>query len=104
MLDLFRKKTIEDLVASSEKNSFKKTLGAFDLIMIGIGCTIGTGVFVVTGVAAATYAGPAIALSYLLAAIVCVFAGLAYAELASMVPVSGSAYTYSYAVMGEFIG
>jgi APA family basic amino acid/polyamine antiporter len=104
MLDLFRKKTIEDLVASSEKNSFKKTLGAFDLIMIGIGCTIGTGVFVVTGVAAATYAGPAIALSYLLAAIVCVFAGLAYAELASMVPVSGSAYTYSYAVLGEFIG
>ena len=104
MLDLFRKKTIEDLVASSEKNSFKKTLGAFDLIMIGIGCTIGTGVFVVTGVAAATYAGPAIALSYLLAAIVCVFAGLAYAELASMVPVSGSAYTYSYAVLGEFVG
>ncbi len=104
MLDLFRKKTIEDLVASSEKNSFKKTLGAFDLILIGIGCTIGTGVFVVTGVAAATYAGPAIALSYLLAAIVCVFAGLAYAELASMVPVSGSAYTYSYAVLGEFVG
>ncbi len=104
MLDLFRKKTIEDLVAASEKNSFKKTLGAFDLILIGIGCTIGTGVFVVTGVAAATYAGPAIALSYLLAAIVCVFAGLAYAELASMVPVSGSAYTYSYAVLGEFVG
>ncbi len=104
MLDLFRKKTIEDLVASSEKNSFKKTLGAFDLILIGIGCTIGTGVFVVTGVAAATYAGPAIAISYLLAAIVCVFAGLAYAELASMVPVSGSAYTYSYAVLGEFVG
>ena len=72
--------------------------------MIGIGCTIGTGVFVVTGVAAATYAGPAIAISYLLAAIVCVFAGLAYAELASMVPVSGSAYTYSYAVLGEFVG
>ena len=104
MLDLFRKKTIEELVASSEKNSFKKTLGAFDLIMIGIGCTIGTGIFVVTGVAAATYAGPAIAISYLIAAIVCIFAGLAYAELASMVPVSGSAYTYSYAVLGEFIG
>jgi basic amino acid/polyamine antiporter, APA family len=103
MLELFRKKTIEELVASSEKNSLKKTLSAFDLIMIGIGCTIGTGIFVVTGVAAATYAGPAIAISYLIAAIVCIFAGLAYAELASMVPVSGSAYTYSYAVLGEFI-
>lgn len=104
MLDLFRKKTIEDLVASSKKNSLKKTLSAFDLVMIGIGCTIGTGIFVVTGVAAATYAGPAISISYLLAAIVCIFAGLAYAELASMVPVSGSAYTYSCAVLGEFIG
>ncbi len=71
--------------------------------MIGIGCTIGTGIFVVTGIAAATYAGPAISISYLIAAIVCIFAGLAYAELASMVPVSGSAYTYSYAVLGEFV-
>lgn len=103
MLDLFRKKTIDELVASAKKTSLKKTLGAFDLIMIGIGCTIGTGIFVVTGIAAATYAGPAIALSYLLAAVVCIFAGLAYAELASMVPVSGSAYTYSYAVLGEFL-
>jgi basic amino acid/polyamine antiporter, APA family len=103
MLNLFRKKNIEDLLALSAKNSFKKTLGAFDLIMLGIGCTIGTGIFVITGVAAATYAGPAISISYLIAAIVCIFAGLAYAELASMVPVSGSAYTYSYAVLGEFV-
>ena len=71
--------------------------------MIGIGCTIGTGIFVITGIAAAKYAGPAISISYLIAAIVCVFAGLAYAELASMVPVSGSAYTYSYAFLGEFV-
>ena len=102
-MSLFRKKSIQSLIANAEKNTLKKTLGAFDLIMIGIGCTIGTGIFVVTGVAAANYAGPAIALSYLLAAIACIFAGLAYAELASMVPVSGSAYTYTYAVMGEFV-
>ena len=102
-MSLFRKKSIQSLIANAEKNTLKKTLGAFDLIMIGIGCTIGTGIFVVTGVAAATYAGPAIAISYLLAAIACIFAGLAYAELASMVPVSGSAYTYTYAVMGEFV-
>jgi APA family basic amino acid/polyamine antiporter len=104
MLNIFRKKTIEELVAHAEKNALKKTLGAFDLILIGIGCTIGTGIFVVTGIAAALYAGPAIAISYLIAAIVCIFAGLAYAELASMVPVSGSAYTYSYATLGEFVG
>ncbi|MDX2083009.1 MAG: amino acid permease [Rickettsiales bacterium] len=102
-MSLLRKKTIQEILANAEKNTLKKTLGAFDLVMIGIGCTIGTGIFVVTGIAAATYAGPAIAISYFLAAVVCIFAGLAYAELASMVPVAGSAYTYSYAVLGEFI-
>ena len=96
-----RKKNISEIIANSKSNSLKKTLNAFDLIMIGIGCTIGTGIFVITGVAASNYAGPAISVSYLLAAIVCIFAGLAYAELASMVPVSGSAYTYSYVVLGE---
>lgn len=103
MLFLSRKKSIQSIIANAEKNTLKKTLGALDLVMIGIGCTIGTGIFVVTGIAAATYAGPAIAISYFLAAVACIFAGLAYAELASMVPVSGSAYTYSYAVLGEFI-
>ncbi len=98
-----RKKSIQAILENAEKNTLKKTMGVWDLIMIGIGCTIGTGIFVVTGIAAATYAGPAISVSYLLAAIACIFAGLAYAELASMVPVSGSAYTYSYAVLGEFI-
>jgi basic amino acid/polyamine antiporter, APA family len=102
-MNLFRKKSIKAILANAEKNTLKKTLGAFDLIMIGIGCTIGTGIFVITGVAAAKYAGPAISISYVLAAVACVFAALAYAELASMVPVAGSAYTYSYAVMGEFI-
>ncbi len=97
-----RKKSIQALLDNAKKNTLKKTLGAFDLVMIGIGCTIGTGIFVVTGIAAATYAGPAIAVSYFLAAVVCIFAGLAYAELASMVPVSGSAYTYTYVVLGEF--
>lgn len=102
-MSLFRKKDINEILANAKKNTLKKTLGAFDLIMIGIGCTIGTGIFVVTGIAAATYAGPAISISYFLAAVVCIFAGLAYAELASMVPVSGSAYTYSYVVLGEFV-
>jgi len=103
MKNLFRKKSISQILANAEKNTLKKTLGAFDLIMIGIGCTIGTGIFVVTGIAAAKYAGPAISISYLIAALSCIFAALAYAELASMVPVSGSAYTYSYAVLGEFV-
>ena len=102
-MSLFRKKSIHDILDNAEKSTLKKTLGAFDLIMIGIGCTIGTGIFVVTGIAAATYAGPAIAISYFLASVVCIFAGLAYAELASMVPVSGSAYTYTYVVLGEFV-
>jgi len=100
---LFRKKSLENILEGAKKNSFKKTLGVLDLVFIGIGSIIGTGIFVLTGQAAAEYAGPAIALSFLFSALVCVFAGLAYAELASMVPVSGSAYTYTYAVMGEFI-
>ncbi len=96
-MNLFRKKNLSSIIDGAKSGGMKKTLGVFDLVMIGIGCTIGTGIFVVTGIAAANYAGPAIALSYLLAAIVCIFAGLAYAEFA------GSAYTYSYVVLGEFI-
>lgn len=103
LMKLFRKKSIEALIESSKQNSFKKSLSAFDLIMIGIGCTIGTGIFVVTGTASAIHAGPAISISYLIGAIACLFAALAYAEIASMVPVSGSAYTYTYAIVGEFI-
>lgn len=103
MKSLFRTKSIENIIAGTEKSGLKKTLGALDLILLGIGCTIGTGIFVLTGVAAAKYAGPAIAISYLLSGIICMFAGLAYTELASTVPVSGSAYTYAYAVLGEFV-
>ena len=103
MKNLFRKKSIESVIDGAKKNTLKKTLGVFDLIFIGIGSIIGTGIFVLTGQAAAEHAGPAIAISFILSALVCVFAGLAYAELASMVPVSGSAYTYTYIVMGEFM-
>ena len=100
---LFRKKNLEEILNKNQKSDLKKTLGVFDLIMIGIGCTIGTGIFVITGVASAKYAGPAITISYTIASLVCLFSALAYAELASMVPISGSAYTYSYVVIGEFI-
>ena len=103
MKSIFRTKSIESIIAGAKKNSLQKTLGAFDLILLGIGCTIGTGIFVLTGIAAAEHGGPAISISYLLAGLVCVFAGLAYTELAAMVPVAGSAYTYSYTVLGEFI-
>ena len=100
---LFRKKSIADTLAGAKKNSLKRTLGAFDLIMFGVGCTIGTGIFVLTGIAAAKYAGPAIAISFVLAGLACMFAALAYTELAAMVPVAGSAYTYSYVVLGEIV-
>lgn len=103
MRSIFRRKSIESVLEGASKNSLKKTLGAFDLILLGIGCTIGTGIFVLTGVAAAEYAGPAISISYALAGLACMFAGLAYTELAAMVPVAGSAYTYSYIILGEFI-
>ena len=102
-MNLFRTKNLNKTIDSAKHSSLKKSLGAIDLVLLGIGCTIGTGIFVLTGIAAARYAGPAISLSYLFAAFACVFAALAYAELASMVPVSGSAYTYTYVVIGEFI-
>ncbi|MEQ1754651.1 MAG: amino acid permease [Micropepsaceae bacterium] len=80
----------------------KRSLGPLQLIAIGIGAIIGTGIFVITGTAAATYAGPAVLISFIIAGIGCVFAGLCYAELAAMIPVSGSAYTYAYAAFGRF--
>ncbi len=80
-----------------------KSLGAFDLILLGIGCVIGTGIFVLTGVAAAKYAGPAVTISFIISGLACALAGLAYAEFSSIVPASGSAYTYTYASLGEFI-
>ena len=85
------------------EHSLKRALGAGNLVSLGIGAIIGTGIFVLTGAAAAQYAGPAIVFSFILAAVGCVFAGLCYAEFASMIPVAGSAYTYGYATLGEII-
>jgi basic amino acid/polyamine antiporter, APA family len=104
-MNLFRKKSIQALIQEAGQKDviLKKDLGAFDLSMLGIGAIIGTGIFVLTGVAAAEHAGPALILSFILSGLACVFAALCYAEFASTVPVSGSAYTYSYATFGEVI-
>ena len=103
--DLFIRKTLAELEiqADSNHNSLKRHLTALNLTLLGVGCVIGAGIFVLTGTAAATHAGPAVALSFVLSAFGCLLAGLCYAEFASMIPVSGSAYTYGYATMGEFI-
>lgn len=103
MKGLFVRKSIETLMqeASTEERSLKKVLTPPGLVSLGIGGIIGAGIFVLTGQAAAQYAGPAIVLSFIVSGLACVFAGLCYAELASMIPVSGSAYTYSYATLGE---
>ena len=79
----------------------KRTLGPFNLVSLGVGAIIGAGIFVMTGQAAAVYAGPAVAISFVIAGIACTFAALCYAELASTIPVSGSAYSYAYVTMGE---
>lgn len=101
---LFRTKPVEHLMQeANNEHGMKKTLTATHLVMLGIGCVIGTGIFVITGTAAALYAGPALTLSFLLSGIGCIFAGLCYAEFASMLPIAGSAYTYSYATLGEFL-
>ena len=89
--------------AETGTHTLKKTLGAKGLIALGIGAIIGAGLFSITGMAAANHAGPAITLSFVVAGLGCLFAGLCYAEFASMIPVAGSAYTYSYATMGEFM-
>lgn len=103
-MGLFTKKSINDLLAeSSEKHGMKKTLSTGALVALGVGVVIGAGLFSITGIAAADYAGPAIIISFVIAAIGCAFAGLCYAEFASSIPVAGSAYTYSYATMGEFV-
>src|SRR5450432_781131 len=88
---------------ATEDHGLKRTLTALDLVMLGIGAIIGTGIFVLTGRAAAANAGPAVALSFIVAGVASAFAGLCYSEMAAMIPISGSAYTYSYATMGEFV-
>ncbi|GGN08868.1 amino acid permease [Dyadobacter beijingensis] len=102
---LWIKKPLEKLLqeSSGEGNQLKRTLGPGSLVALGIGAIIGAGLFSITGGAAANQAGPAITISFIVAALGCAFAGLCYAEFASMIPVAGSAYTYSYATMGEFI-
>lgn len=96
------RKTVEQVQRESATSQLKRTLGAWNLVFLGIGCIIGAGIFVRTGNAAALHAGPAVLLSYLIAGFVCALAGLCYAELSSTLPVSGSAYTYSYTTVGEF--
>ena len=106
MANLFVKKSIAELqveAAASGEHTLKRTLSAANLTTLGIGAIIGAGIFVLTGQAAAANAGPAIALSFVLGGIACAFAGLCYAEMASTVPIAGSAYTYAYATMGEFV-
>jgi APA family basic amino acid/polyamine antiporter len=105
-MSLFVRKPIKALLQESEEtgvHTLKRTLGAGGLVALGIGAIIGAGLFSITGMAAANHAGPAITISFVVAALGCLFAGLCYAEFASMIPVAGSAYTYSYATMGEFI-
>ncbi|HEY6331019.1 MAG TPA: amino acid permease [Blastocatellia bacterium] len=102
---LFARKSIAALKAEAadSEHGLKRTLGALNLTTLGIGAIIGAGIFVLTGQAAAAYAGPAIVLSFVVGGVCCAFAGLCYAEMASTVPIAGSAYTYAYATMGEFI-
>lgn len=102
---LFRKKSIAETLKfeGSDQNALKRSLGVGNLIGLGIGAIIGTGIFVLTGIAAANYAGPALTISFAISALGCLFAGLCYAEFASMIPVAGSAYAYSYSTLGEFI-
>jgi len=100
--NLLKTKSIEQLVSDVEHGKhLKRALSALDLTLLGIGAIIGTGIFVLTGTAAANQAGPAITASYMLAGLACGFAALCYAEFASMIPIAGSAYTYSYATLGE---
>ncbi|MBX2933972.1 MAG: amino acid permease [Ferruginibacter sp.] len=105
-MSIFVKKPMDVLLNEASEtgsHTLKRTLGAGGLVALGIGAIIGAGLFSITGMAAANHAGPAITISFVVAALGCLFAGLCYAEFASMIPVAGSAYTYSYATMGEFI-
>src|ERR1700679_2193560 len=97
------RKSLEAIAANADEHDkgLPKSLGPFSLVGLGIGCIIGAGIFVLTGKAAASYAGPAISLSFIVSGVACAFVGLCYAELAAMIPGSGSAYTYAYVTVGE---
>jgi APA family basic amino acid/polyamine antiporter len=99
---IMMRKSVAQIQRETETSELKRSLGPWNLVFLGIGCIIGAGIFVRTGNAAALHAGPAVLIGYAIAGIVCAFAGLCYAELASTLPVSGSAYTYSYTTIGEF--
>lgn len=101
-MSLLRTKSLAALQAeASADHGYKRTLGPLSLISLGIGSVVGAGIFVQTGQAAALYGGPAIAISFVISGLACLLAGLCYAELAAMIPVSGSAYTYAYGSLGE---
>jgi basic amino acid/polyamine antiporter, APA family len=102
-VSLFHRKAIEDLRKDAERSPLRRALGPLALTALGIGSVIGTGIFVLTGTAASQNAGPALVISMIIAGVGCAFAGLCYAELASMIPVAGSAYTYAYATSGELV-
>ena len=104
MSSLFATKPLDTLLAEAEgEKGLKRSLSALSLVALGIGAIIGAGIFTLTGVAAATHAGPAMVYSFILAAVGCAFAGLCYSEFSTMIPIAGSAYTYSYATMGELV-
>src|SRR5580700_3560728 len=106
MAKLLAVKPLSRLLKEAEnegESGLKRTLGPLNLITLGIGAIIGAGIFVLTGEAAAKHAGPAVVLSFVVAGITCAFAGFCYAEFASLIPIAGSAYTYGYATLGEFV-
>src|SRR5689334_10698259 len=104
-MSLFETKSLDRIKAESEggEHHLKKTLGPVNLVALGIGAIIGAGLFSLTGIAAADHAGPAVVLSFVVAAIGCAFAGMCYSEFSAMIPIAGSAYTYAYATMGELL-
>jgi basic amino acid/polyamine antiporter, APA family len=102
-MNLWARKSVAELSAAGDSTEFRRHLGLGSLVLLGVGAVVGAGIFVITGTAAANYAGPAVALSFLIAGVGCLCAALCYAELSSMIPVAGSAYTYSYATLGEFV-
>jgi APA family basic amino acid/polyamine antiporter len=102
-VSLFVRKDVASLLAEAGSGTLRRELGPVALVTLGIGAVIGTGIFVLSGIVASQNAGPALTISIVLAGFACVFAGLCYAELASMIPVAGSAYTYAYATMGELV-
>src|SRR6058998_844475 len=106
MANLLARKSLDSVLMEAQEageHALRRALGPVNLLSLGIGAIIGAGIFVLTGAAAAQYAGPAISLSFVLAGFACVFAGLCYAEFASLIPVAGSAYTYGYATLGELL-